>query len=78
MTHISGNIVWSEGYFAGVNVRGNQLVLTLGDGSSRYMNFKNWDGSVQETERKAQCIKPGTKVRFATWNGYELYSISCQ
>lgn len=62
---------WSEGVFVFSGMRQEQkptqLILELGDGTERAMNYENWGDDVHETEKKLRALTPGTRIRVATW-----------
>lgn len=62
---------WSDGVFGfrGMRVEPEpqQLILELEDGTERVMNYRNWEGDVYATEQKLRALRPGVKIRIATW-----------
>jgi len=77
MSHIVGTLEWNEAVLVGSRIEGNQLVLELADGTTRHMNVKNWEASNRITADKASAIKSGTRVKIATWNGYDASKWFC-
>jgi len=77
MSHIVGTLAWNEAVLVSSKIDGNQLVLQLADGTTRHMNVKNWEASNLITAKKANAIKRGTKVKIATWNGYDAAKWFC-
>lgn len=70
MSHVTGSLVWHEGVYAKSHLEADRLVLTLDDGTCRYMNFENWGKTTLITQEKLRALKPGAAIRIATWNGY--------
>lgn len=77
MSHVSKPLEWNCAVFKKVHNESNQLILELADGSRRVMNRQNWDGTVQQTERKISSLKPGTAIRIATWGGWDSSKWFC-
>lgn len=71
MTHISGNLIWSDAIYEKHERTASQITMTLSDGTIRYMNFKNWDMDAEETYRKLEKLTSKQKILFATWGGYD-------
>jgi hypothetical protein len=71
MSHVNDPLVWTEGVFAGSSREASQLVLKLKDGTSRYMNYENWNDATAITEKKLSTFSPGTRIRIATWSTYD-------
>jgi len=77
MSHIVGSLEWNDAVLVRSYLKANQLVLELADGSTRQMNVKNWEQSNRITAAKAGAIKSGSKIRIATWNGYDAGKWFC-
>jgi hypothetical protein len=71
MSHVIDPLVWNEGIYAGTRREKDRLVLILDDGSHRYMNYENWNETTTITANKLGALKPGAKIRIATWSTYD-------
>lgn len=77
MSHVSGSLEWNLAVFRNARKESNQLILELADGSSRFMKYENWDGTVERTEKKIFSLKPGAAIRVATWGGWDSSKWFC-
>lgn len=77
MSHIRNPLKWNDAVFDGYSKETTELVLRLSDASIRIMIFENWEDSYPQTLEKLKKIKKGTRIRFATWNGYDELKWFC-
>lgn len=71
MSHVTGPLIWNQAIFHRVWKEPNKLILELGDGTIRTMNYENWGKTVQVTEDKAFELDRGAPIRIATWQQYD-------
>lgn len=71
MSHVYPPLVWSEGVFRAARKESDKLILELADGTVRYMNYQNWNETVQTTEARVFKLQPGAAIAIATWGGYD-------
>lgn len=71
MSHVSGPLTWSEGIYLSSHLEADRIVLTLKDGTSRYMNFKNWGETALVTADKVQALRRGAAIRIASWKDFD-------
>lgn len=77
MSHVTGQLKWTRAVFRKARRESEQLVLELSDGSERFMNYKNWDGTVQITANKLFSLVAGAPIKFATWEDYSVDKWFC-
>lgn len=78
MTHVRPPVTWSGPFtFKAARKVGDKLVIDLADGTSRSMNYENWDGTVDKTEEKVFALAAGTSIEVGTWKSFDTTKWFC-